>query len=84
LVIQRIVTPPKSGASDCTSSACCTTRIAPLKPIASNALFHSRTPAATAARYLSGIVRSSRKVIGLTGSDSSACASFFSSRQRLT
>ncbi|MEI2678424.1 MAG: hypothetical protein V9G29_11545 [Burkholderiaceae bacterium] len=33
---------------------------------------------------MSGIVRSSQKVIGLTGSDSAAAGSFFSSRQRLT
>ena len=84
LVIQRIEARPKSSVSNSASSGCCSARIASLKPIASKALFHSRTPAVTAARYFSGIVRSSQKVIGRTGSDSAAEGSFFSSRQRLT
>ncbi len=36
-----------------------------------------------ASRYFSGIVRSSQKVIGLTGSDNVGAGSFFSRRQRL-
>jgi len=55
-----------------------------LKPIFSNALFHSSTPAVITARYLNGTVRSIQKTIGLTGSESAASGSFFSRRQRLT
>ncbi len=40
-------------------------------------------PAPIAPRYFSGTLRSIQKVIGLTGSDSAAAGSFFSSRQRV-
>jgi hypothetical protein len=69
----------KSALSGCT----CTT-IAFRKPMRSKALFHSSTPAVMAARYFSGMVRSSQKVMGLTGSDRAAAGSFFSRRQRFT
>ena len=84
LVIQRIEARPKSSVSQSASSGCTSTRIAFLKPMRSKALFHSSTPAVMAGRYFSGMLRSSQKVIGLTGSDSAAAGSFFSRRQRLT
>ena len=84
LVIQRIDARPKSSVSKSAFSGWTSTRIAFLKPIFSNALFHSRTPAVIAARYLNGTVRSIQKTIGLTGSESAASGSFFSRRQRLT
>ena len=52
--------------------------------MASKALFHSRMAARTVSRYCSGTLRSIQKVTGLTGSETSAAASFFSSRQRVT
>ena len=84
LVIQRIDARPKSSVSQSALSGCTSTCTAFLKPIFSKALFHSSTPAVIGARYFSGIVRSSQKVIGLTGSDIAAAGSFFSRRQRLT
>ena len=84
LVIQRIDARPKSSVSQSALSGCTSTRTAFLKPMRSKALFHSSTPAVIGARYFSGIVLSSQKVIGLTGSDSAAAGSFFSRRQRLT
>jgi hypothetical protein len=58
-VIQRTEAPP-SSVSKSASSGCTLTSIAFLKPIRSNALFHSRMPAVIASRYFSGIVRSSQ------------------------
>ena len=58
LVIQRIEARPRSSVSKSASSGWISTRNAFLKPIFSNALFHSSTPALIAARYLSGTVRS--------------------------
>ncbi len=83
LVIQRIDATPTSSVSKSASSGCVLTTIAFLKPMRSKASFHTRMPLAMASRYFSGIVRSSQKVIGLTGSDSAALGSFFSRRQRL-
>ena len=54
LVIQRIEARPKSRVSKSASSGWTSTRIASLKPIRSNALFHSSTPAVMVARYLYG------------------------------
>ncbi len=68
--------------SNSASSLCCLTTMAPLKPIFSKALFHSRMASVITARYFSGTLRSSQKVIGLTGSDNSVFGSFFSRRQR--
>ena len=58
--------------------------MAAVKPIFSNALFHSNTADRTVSRYGSGTLRSIQKVMGLTGSDNSAAGSFFSKRQRFT
>src|SRR3982751_3233351 len=55
-VIQRIDARPKSRVSKSALSGCTSTRIASLKPIFSNALFHSSTPAVIEVRYLTGIV----------------------------
>ena len=66
----------KSALSGCTS-----TWIASLKPMRSNALFHSRMPSLIGSRYLTGMLRSSQNTIGCFGSDSAADGSFFSSRQ---
>ncbi|MCU0773310.1 MAG: hypothetical protein MUC74_02055 [Ideonella sp.] len=82
LVIQRIEARPKSSVSQVASSGCTSARIALRKPMRSKALFHSSTPAITLARYFSGTVRSIQKVIGVTGSETSAVGSFFSRRQR--
>ena len=73
-----------SSVSNSASSGCCLTTIASLKPMRSKALFHSRMASATTPRYFSGTLRSIQKVIGFTGSDNSACGSFFSRRQRST
>ena len=54
-----------------------------LKPIFSNALFHSRMPSSTAGRYFSGTVASMYQMICFLGGESSAFGSTFSSRQRL-
>jgi hypothetical protein len=84
LVIQRIEARPKSSVSKSAFSGWISARIASLKPIFSNALFHSSTPAMIGARYFTGTERSIQKTIGRTGSDSAAAGSFFSSRQRFT
>ena len=81
---QRIEAWRTSAVSKSASSGCISTRIASLKPMRSKALFHSSTPAFTVSRYSTGTLRSSQKTIGLTGSESGAAGSFFSSLQRFT
>ncbi len=73
-----------SSVSKSASSGCTLTTIAFVKPIRSNALFHSRMPSATVSRYATGTLRSIQKTIGCFGSDIAAVGSFFSRRQRLT
>jgi len=58
------------------------TTIASLKPIFSNALFHSSTPAVTDARKFNGMFLSNQNTMGCFGGDNGAAASCFSSRQR--
>ena len=58
LVIQRIEARFRSRVSQSASSGWTCTWMAFLKPIFSNALFHSSTPAVIAGRYLTGTVRS--------------------------
>ncbi len=82
--IQRIDEYCVSPRSKSASSGCCFTTIAFLKPAFSNALFHSRMPWRIGSRCFSGISLLSQKVIGFTGSETSAPGSFFSRRQRLT
>jgi hypothetical protein len=82
VTIQRIDACRASTVSQSASSGWIFACTAPLKPMRSKALFHSRTPAITVGRYLSGMLRSSQKTIGRFGSDSGAAGSFFSRRQR--
>ncbi len=60
LVIQRTEATPTSSVSKSASSGWTRASMAFLKPMRSNALFHSRMPAVIASRYFSGIVRSSQ------------------------
>ena len=51
--------------------------MASMKPIFSNALFHSRMPSRTYWRYSRGTVRSIQKMIGCLGGDFSAVGLLF-------
>jgi hypothetical protein len=84
LVIQRSEAAATSSVSKSASSGWIFATMAFLKPIFSKALFQPSTPRRMASRYFSGMLRSSQKVIGFTGSEISAAGSFFSRRQRLT
>ena len=55
---QRIVAWPTSAVSKSASAGWTFTWIASLKPMRSNALFHSSTPSVMGLRYFSGMFRS--------------------------
>jgi hypothetical protein len=59
-VCQRTDAWRMSLVSKSASSGCTSTRIASLKPMRANALFHSRMPSRIGVRYFSGMLRSSQ------------------------
>ena len=72
-----------SPASQSASSGCTFTTTAFLNPAASNGLFHSSTAWRIGSRSSCGVVFSIHQVIGVTGSETAAVGSFFTSFQRV-